>query len=134
MGIKKTELLNALKADLKASEILKRDVDIKIDGWKRAHEGKPYGNEVDGKSKIVSRDIKKQSEWQHASIIDPFLSSHNVIKCMPITAEDTHAARQNELLLNTQFCRKFDRFNFMTKSVKVLDMEGTVVIQTGWGL
>ena len=132
MKIKKSELLEALKSDLKASEILKRDQDIKIDGWKRAYEGAPYGNEVDGKSKIVSRDIKKQSEWQHASIVDPFVSSNDIIKCNPITSEDASSARQNELLLNTQFCRKFDRYNFITKAVKVLDQEGTAVIQTGW--
>ena len=130
MKIKKSELLDALKSDLKASEILKRDQDIKIDGWKRAYDGALYGNEVDGKSKIVSRDIKKQSEWQHASIVDPFVSSSDIVKCNPVTFEDAPSARQNELLLNTQFCRKFDRYNFITKAVKVLDQEGTAVIQT----
>lgn len=132
MKVKTSELLSRLKADLKASEILKRDLDIKIDGWKNAYDGKPYGNEKKGKSAIVSRDIKKQGEWQHASIIDPFVSSPDIIKCNPITFEDGPAAEQNELLLNTQFCRKFDRYNFMTKAVKVLDREGTVIIQTGW--
>ena len=103
MKVKTSELLSRLKADLKASEILKRDLDIKIDGWKNAYDGKPYGNEKKGKSAIVSRDIKKQGEWQHASIIDPFVSSPDIIKCNPITFEDGPAAEQNELLLNTQF-------------------------------
>jgi hypothetical protein len=132
MKINKNEILAALKSDLKASEVLKKDMDAKIAQWKREHNGEPYGNEVKGKSSIVSRDIKKQSEWQHASIIDPFVSSSDVIKCHPITFEDAQAARQNELLLNTQFCRKFNRYNFMSKAVKVLDREGTVVVQTGW--
>lgn len=132
MKIKTSELLNSLKSDLRAAEILKRDLDIKIDGWKNAYDGKPYGNEEKGKSSIVSRDIKKQGEWQHASIIDPFVSTSDIVKCIPITFEDGDSAKQNELLLNTQFCRKFDRYNFMTKAVKVLDREGTVVIQTGW--
>jgi hypothetical protein len=132
MKVKKAELLSALKADLKAAEILKREQDSAIWKWKAEYNGDPYGNEQKGKSAIVSRDIKKQSEWQHATIVDPFVSTSDVIRCTPITWEDEQAARQNELLLNTQFCRKFDRYNFMSKAVKVLDQEGTLVIQTGW--
>lgn len=132
MKVKKAELLSALKADLKAAEILKREQDTAIYKWRAEYNGEPYGNEQKGKSAIVSRDIKKQSEWQHATIVDPFVSTSNIIKCTPITFEDTLAARQNELLLNTQFCRKFDRYNFMSKAIKVLDQEGTLVIQTGW--
>ena len=132
MNIKKAELLNALKADLKAADLLKRDQDAIMSKWKAEYNGDPYGNEKKGKSAIVSRDIKKQSEWQHATIVDPFVSTSDVIKCVPITWEDEESARQNELLLNTQFCRKFDRFNFMSKAVKVLDREGTLVVQTGW--
>ena len=132
MKVKKAELLSALKADLKASDRLKKDQDDSISRWKAQHNGEPYGNEVKGKSEIVSRDIKKQSEWQHATIVDPFVSTADIIKCTPITFEDGPAAKQNELLLNTQFCRKFDRFNFVSKAVKVLDREGTVVVQCGW--
>lgn len=132
MKIKKAELLSALQADLKAAEPLKNEQDALISKWKAEYNGEPYGNEQKGKSAIVSRDIKKQSEWQHATIVDPFVSTSEIVKATPITWEDEAAARQNELLLNTQFCRKFDRFNFVSKAVKVLDREGTLVVQTGW--
>ena len=132
MKIKKSELLSALKADLKAADQLKQEQDAQVSRWKDEYNGAPYGNEEKGKSSIVSRDIKKQSEWQHATIIDPFVSTANIIKCTPITFDDTLAAHQNELLLNAQFCRKFNRFNFMSKAIKILDREGTLVVQTGW--
>jgi hypothetical protein len=132
MKINKHELLKALKADLKAADQLKQDQDGLIAKWKDEYNGAPYGNEEKGKSGIVSRDIKKQSEWQHATIIDPFVSTANIIQCTPITYEDELSARQNELLLNAQFSRKFNRFNFMSKAIKVLDREGTLVVQTGW--
>lgn len=132
MSIDKNKILNALKADIKAAEHLKCTKDALIDRWKKEYNGEPYGNEQKGKSEIVSRDIKKQSEWQHASIVDPFVSTDDVVECTPITYEDNLAAKQNKLLLNTQFCRKFDRFNFITKAAKVLDQEGTLVVQTGW--
>jgi len=130
--INKTKLLKSFKADLKASEPMHDDLQGKIEGWISAYNGEAYGNEQKGKSAIVSRDIKKQSEWQHSTIIDPFVSAVDIIKATPVTAEDVESARQNELVLNTQFCRQFNRYNFMTKAAKVLDMEGTAVIQCGW--
>ena len=130
--IKKREILKALKADQKEAERLQREWFIKREEWVSETYGNQYGNEVDGRSKIVSKDIKKQLEWLVPRLTDPFLSSSDVIKCFPITFEDEQAARQNELLLNTQFCRKFNRYNFVNKAVRVLATEGTVVIQTGW--
>lgn len=132
MKIDKRAILKAFKADLKNADQLQKEWLAKRDMWLNESYGNPYGNEVDNKSKIVSKDIKKQIEWLIPSAADPFLSTSDVIKCTPITAEDTLSARQNELLLNTQFCRKFSRFNFINKAIRVLATEGTLVIQTGW--
>ena len=132
MKIDKSAILKAFKADLKNADQLQKEWLATRDMWLNESYGNPYGNEVDNKSKIVSKDIKKQIEWLIPSAADPFLSTSDVIKCTPITAEDTLSARQNELLLNTQFCRKFSRFNFINKAIRVLATEGTLVIQTGW--
>ena len=132
MAINKSELLNKLKADMKSADILRLEWFNKISDYRNQTYGKPYGNEVKGKSQIVSQDIRKQIEWMLPTLADPFLSTPDIIKCNPITWEDVPSARQNELLLNTQFCRKFPRYNFLMKSLKVLLMEGTLVVQTGW--
>jgi hypothetical protein len=129
---KKGELLKTFKADMKEAERLQREFLIKRKEWIAETYGRAYGNETDGRSKIVSKDIKKQLEWMIPSMTDPFLSSSEIIKCHPITYEDAESARQNELLLNTQFCRKFNRYNFIMKLARVLATEGSVVIQTGW--
>jgi hypothetical protein len=130
--IDKAALLKSFKADLKAAEELKYEIDSKIEKRRHTFEGRPYGNEEVGKSKIVPKVAKRQSEWAHASIKDPFVSTPDIIKCSPITYEDVEAARQAELLLNYQFCRQFNRYNFITKAIKVLDVEATLVVQTGW--
>ena len=129
MQIDKRKVLANLKKDLKAAEIIKKQWDGQRDEWVRESRGEPYGNEVEGKSKIVSKDIRKQLEWLIPSITDPFLSSTDVIKCNPVTYEDVNAAEQNELLLNTQFCRKFPRYNFINKATRVLATEGTLVMR-----
>lgn len=132
MQIDKTKILAALKADLRAADTLKKQVDAKIIARRKAYNGDLYGNEEEGKSKVVPKVIKRQSEWAHASLKDPFVSTPDIIKCSPVTFEDVTAARQNELLLNYQFCRAFDRYNFLTKALKVLDVDATLFVQTGW--
>lgn len=132
MTVDKSKLLSALKSDMLAADELKKAIDEKIFERRRIYNGELYGNEEEGKSKIVPKVAKRQSEWAHASIKDPFVSTPDIIKCTPITAEDVEAARQNELLLNYQFCRQFDRYKFMTKAIKVLDVDATLIVQTGW--
>lgn len=132
MKINKKELLAALKADFKAAKPLQEEALTDIERWRNEYDGKPYGNEKKGRSSLVSRDIKRQDEWQHASVKDPFVSQPDIIKCHPVTFEDKPAAEQNELILNYQFTRKFDRYTFMTDAIKLNYREGTVVVKTYW--
>jgi len=130
--IDKRTLLQSLKADLKSAEDLKNDNDSKIEQRRHTYNGDKYGNEEKDKSSIVPKVAKRQSEWAHASLKDPFVSTPRIIKCTPITVEDVEPARQNETLLNYQFCRQFDRYNFITKALKVLDVDATLFVQVGW--
>ena len=128
----KDQLLRDLKSDYKATQPGHNDWVAKRDEYISESYGRAYGNETKGSSQIVSKDIKRQLEWLIPSITDPFLSTPDVIKCNPITYEDVQAARQNELLLNTQFTRRFDRYNFINRAARVLATEGTCVVQAGW--
>lgn len=132
MSKKHENLLDIFKKDLEAARSARAEVDYKIANWKKWYNGEPYGNEIKGKSSIVDRTVKKQSEWQHASLIEPFISTPDIIKCNPVTFEDSESARKMEILLNTQFCRQFSRYNFLTKAIRVLDQEGTCIVRVGW--
>lgn len=128
----KKQLLSAFKADMKSADSLRQEAVANRDEWRAQYNGEPYGNEQKGKSSIVSRDIKRQDEWQHASVKDAFVSDQDIIKCKPITFEDKAASVQNELVLNYQFTRQFNRYKFMTNVVKLYYSEGTVIVKTGW--
>ena len=128
----KQALLKAFKEDLRSADTLRLEIVSKAEQWRNEYEGKPYGNEQEGKSKIVSRDIKRQDEWQHASIKDPFVSDTDIIKCSPVTAEDRKPAEQNQLVLNYQFTRQFTRYKFITDVIKLFYKEGTVFVKTSW--
>ncbi len=128
----KKQLLAAFKADLTAADSLRVEAVKNRDSWRDQYNGEPYGNEEKGKSAIVSRDIKRQDEWQHASIKDAFVADADIIKCKPVTFEDKKAAEQNELVLNSQFVRQFNRYKFMTDVIKLYYSEGTVIVKTSW--
>lgn len=126
------DLLDILKADFESAKTRRRELDEKISKWRNEYDGKPYGNESKNRSQIVSRDIKKHDEWQHPSLVEPFVSTPDIVKANPITWEDAQITPKIEVLLNTQFCRQFNRYNFMNKAIRVLSQEGTVVVRTGW--
>ena len=126
------DILQILKADFRSTESFKSEIDIKRKTWIGEYNAEPYGNEQKGKSAIVSQDIRKQNEWQFPSLMDPFVSSPNIVRANPVTAEDRAGATQAQHLLNYQFCRNFRRYHFMSNAIKVYQREGTVVVRTGW--
>lgn len=129
---KENKILEALQSDYEKSKPYNESWHKKIDKWTDEYMGRKYGNEKKGKSSIVTRDIKKHSEWLQASILDPFTSTPDIIKCNPSNRESIKLARNAEMILNQQFCRQFNRYNFLCRALKVMDIEGTAIIKTGW--
>jgi hypothetical protein len=128
----KQRILQDFKNDMKSADTLRLEIVSAVETWRDHYNGLPYGNEQEGKSKIVSRDIKRQDEWQHASVKDPFVSDPDIVKCGPVTHEDRAAAEQNQLVLNHQFCRQFPRYKFMTDVIKLFYKEGSVIVKCDW--
>ena len=130
--VNEKKVLSTFKKDLTNSESNKQEWDKAIEKWVKEFNGNPYGNETKNKASVVSRDIKKSALQQHASIIDPFVNNEDIVDAVPMTASDKPISDQTELLLNFQFCRDFDRYNFVSDTFKVLQREGTVVGKVSW--
>ena len=126
------DLLTTFKADLSNSDPFKDEWDTKRGVYKDEWAGKLYGNEVKGKSQVVSRDIKSAQTWQHSVIKDPFVNSQDGVKATPVGAEDTPLTEQTASVLNYQYSRDFKRYNFVSSTLKVLQIEGTVVARVYW--
>ena len=91
-----------------------------------------YTQTNENSSKIISRDIKKYIEWFHSSLLDSFTSTQDIIKVNPKNAMSVDSARNAEAILNMQFCRQNNRYDFISKALKVLCIEGTCIVKTGW--
>lgn len=126
------EALKVILSDIDSAKKAKKDIDNKIDTWLNEFEGNLYGNETKGRSKIVVKDIKKAVEWFVPTASDPFVKKPRIVKLEGITAEDVESAKMHERLLNYQFIRKFDSYNFLHDLFKVSSTEGTVIVRTGW--
>ena len=114
-----------------ASEF-KGEINKKIQEWLDLYEGKPLGNEVDGRSKIVWKLIKKQAITLTANLAKPFLSSSEITQIEPRTKDDVIKAKLDEKLLNYYWDKEFDKITFINTLVNVPTKEGTGFIYVSW--
>jgi len=62
--------------------------------------GRLYGNEMDGRSKVVSKDVSDAVDWIMPSMLRVFMSSDSVVRFDPVGPEDTEAAEQESDYVN----------------------------------
>lgn len=62
--------------------------------------GKPYGNEVDGRSQVISRDVYDTIEWIKPSLLRIFTGGDQVAKFEPVGPEDEGGAKQETDYIN----------------------------------
>lgn len=56
--------------------------------------GEPYGDEVDGRSTVVSKDLKEAVDWIMPSLIRVYLSTNDFLRFDPVGPEDEQLAEQ----------------------------------------
>lgn len=62
--------------------------------------GRPYGNEIEGFSKVVSRDIAEAVEWALPALVKMFIQSGNIAEFAPVGQEDELLAEQESDYVN----------------------------------
>jgi hypothetical protein len=131
---KKPPELAALKQDFQDAQQIQRAHATKINTWldNLNIEGSAKLKPVKGSSSIQPKLIRKQAEWRYAALSEPFLSTDDIFKVSPVTWEDRDAAKQNQLLLNSQFNTTIDKVRFIDEYVRTAVDEGTVIVQVGW--
>ena len=72
--------------------------------------GQPYGNEREGYSKYVTREVLEAIEWAMPSIIRVFASGDKVVQFDPVTAEDEHDADRDTDTINHLILKQNDGY------------------------
>lgn len=126
------EVLSICREDLTIAKEAKVDINLKISKWKDLYDGKPLGNEQEGRSKYVSSEAQKAVNWWIPNAMKPFMSSNDIADFAPRTFEDVKIAKSQTTLINYQFNNSFDKYKFLHTSLLCYASEGTVVARTGW--
>ena len=72
--------------------------------------GEPFGDEVAGRSQIVSREVADTIEWIKPSLMRIFASGEEVVKFDPRGPEDVEQAEQESEILNWSVLQKNNAF------------------------
>ena len=64
------------------------------------YHGRPYGNEVDGRSKVVSRDVAEAVDGAMPAIMKVFVQSGAIAQFDPVSEEDEEQAQQESDYVN----------------------------------
>jgi len=67
--------------------------------------GEPFGNEMEGRSRVVSTDVADTIEWILPSLLKVFTAGDEVVRFEPTGPEDEEAARQATEYVNWIFSR-----------------------------
>ena len=73
--------------------------------------GRPFGNEVTGRSQVVSRDVADSIEWIKPSLLRVFTSGDEVVNFAPRNQEDIDQASQETEFVNYIITQKNNWFN-----------------------
>jgi len=68
--------------------------------------GNPMGNEVDGRSKVISSDVSDAIEPLMANLMRIFTQSNKLFHCEPVGVEDVEIAEQSTDYINHIFFKK----------------------------
>lgn len=129
----KDELLAELRADL--------DKCIPYDGSTVATDrakamqyylSEPFGNEVNGRSQVVTSDVADTIEWMLPQLIKIFTSSDEAVVFDPVGPEDEEAAKQETDYLNHVFYKDNDGFMILYNWFKDALMLKNGIVKYFW--
>ena len=123
-----------LKDDLAISQQSHDAQVTKINDWLdiRNVTGKAKPKTKKNRSAVQTKLVRRQAEWRYSALSEPFLSSDNIFKVKPVTFEDGAGAKQNQLVLESQFRTKLNRVAFIDEYVRTTVDEGSVAVRLGW--
>ena len=94
--------------------------------------GKPFGDEEDGFSSVVTRDTLKTVEGIMPSLMKVFASGDTFVEFEPTGAEDENAAQQATDYLNYVFDKRCDGFNVLYTWFKDALLMKNGLVEVSW--
>lgn len=94
--------------------------------------GKAYGNEQEGRSSVVSRDVADVVEGVLANVIKPFVAGDQVVQFTPRGPEDEQQAQQESDYINFVALERNNGYHVLVSSIKDALLLRNGYIKAGW--
>lgn len=94
--------------------------------------GKAYGDEIAGRSQVVSRDISDVVEGVTANVLKPFVGGDRVVMFNPRGPEDEEAAQQETDYINFVVMERNNGFVILNSAVKDALLLRNGYVKLGW--
>jgi hypothetical protein len=91
------------------------------------YHGRPYGNEVEGRSAIVSRDLAEAVDWAMPAIMRVFAMSGSLGEFDPVGPDDEEAAKQESDYVNQVIMKDNAGFILLHDAIK-----DTLLLKNGY--
>lgn len=82
------------------------------------YHGRPYGNEDEGRSSVVSRDLSETVDWAMPAIMRVFTQSGNIAEFDPVGPEDEQQAQQESDYINQVIMKDNGGFLLLHDAIK----------------
>lgn len=94
--------------------------------------GQPYGDEVEGRSRIVTREVMETVEWILPSLVRIFCDSDNLVVFEPVGEEDEAQAEQETDVCNHVFWKVNKGFYNVYTFLKDALLSKTGILKCWW--
>jgi hypothetical protein len=94
--------------------------------------GRPFGNEQEGRSQVISTDVSDTIEGLMPSLMRIFTASDNVFECEPVGPEDEEAAKQATDYLNYIFYKQNNGFSALYTAFKDALIQKNGILKIYW--
>lgn len=96
------------------------------------YHGRPYGTEVPGRSKIVTREVLEQIEWAMPSLLRVFGSGERVVEFSPEGPDDIEQAEQETDYVNHTFAKDSNGWYVLNEWMRSALLERNAYVKVFW--
>jgi hypothetical protein len=96
------------------------------------YDGDPFGNEIDGRSKVVSRDVAEAIDAMMPPLMKIFTSGDQVVRFDPVGPEDEEAAKQATDYVNWIWTQQNEGFSIFYTWFKDALLKKNSVVKLWW--
>lgn len=91
------------------------------------YHGRPYGNEMEGRSAVVSKDLSEAVDWAMPAIMRVFTQSGSVAEFSPVSSEDEQQAEIETAYVNQVIMKDNDGWIVLHDAIK-----DTLLLKNGY--